>query len=278
MKITAAKCPSCGASIEVDADSDRTKCGYCNSPIVVEDAIAKYKVELTGEVTVKNLPQIESLMKTADMAYKDGDYEEAQSKYDRITELDPDNAKALFRKSLCKYCSKNAYVSDLSLLKNGMKNANHLLKDNNVECDNNIFATIPVLDNAFFVIINKFDERLHKPTANDRAIQYQKLYDIICFQDNCCSLAHHFAIKKKCASSIVKNCELYIRGCNYYDSGKFKWYKIPMVQYILELKEKNKKISEQAIPQQQVEHKFCPHCGTQVSGAFCPKCGAKLNS
>ena len=50
MKLVAAKCPNCGASIDVDKDSESTKCDFCKSKIIVEDAIAKYKIELSGEV------------------------------------------------------------------------------------------------------------------------------------------------------------------------------------------------------------------------------------
>ena len=57
MKLVAAKCPSCGANIDVDKDSDKTKCEFCHSTILVEDAIAKVKVEVTGNIEIKNLPK-----------------------------------------------------------------------------------------------------------------------------------------------------------------------------------------------------------------------------
>ena len=39
IKLTAAKCPNCGADIEVNPQSDTAKCKYCNSTILVEGAL-----------------------------------------------------------------------------------------------------------------------------------------------------------------------------------------------------------------------------------------------
>lgn len=58
MKIVSAKCPSCGANIEVDENSNQTKCEFCHSTIIVEDAIKKYKVEISGTVSLKDAEKI----------------------------------------------------------------------------------------------------------------------------------------------------------------------------------------------------------------------------
>ena len=55
MKLVPAKCPNCGANIEVDALGTATQCNYCKSAILVDDAIQKLKVELEGSVEIKNL-------------------------------------------------------------------------------------------------------------------------------------------------------------------------------------------------------------------------------
>lgn len=102
MKLVSAKCPSCGADIEVDKNSDKTVCEYCNSKIVVEDAITKYKVELSGEVTIANLPKVKTLSINADRLFDSCEYDEAFEKYDKLLELDPNQPKAIYRKSLIK--------------------------------------------------------------------------------------------------------------------------------------------------------------------------------
>lgn len=58
MKIVAAKCPTCGANIEVDENSNRTKCDFCHSTIIVEDAIQRYKIDVSGSVKVENGEQL----------------------------------------------------------------------------------------------------------------------------------------------------------------------------------------------------------------------------
>ena len=56
MKLVAAKCPSCGANIKVDRSLKITKCEYCNSEIIVEEAVENLlKVELKDTPTLDNL-------------------------------------------------------------------------------------------------------------------------------------------------------------------------------------------------------------------------------
>ncbi len=102
MKLVKAKCPSCGAAIEVDKNSDTTKCDYCGSKIVVDDAIAKFKLEVSGEVEIKNLPKIEGYLKNGEREYKNYDYKEALNYYNKAIELDPDNPLVVLRVGICK--------------------------------------------------------------------------------------------------------------------------------------------------------------------------------
>ena len=97
MKLVAAKCPSCGADIELDQDSDKTKCSYCNSKIIVEEAIEKYKLELSGSVEIKNLPKLDNYLKLAERSYEDKNYPDAFKYYDKAYELDPDNYNVIIR-------------------------------------------------------------------------------------------------------------------------------------------------------------------------------------
>lgn len=128
MKLVAAKCPNCGANIDVDKDSDSTKCEFCKSKIIVDDAIAKYKVEISGKVEVENLPKIENYMKLGDRYFDDKEYNDAFKQYEKACELDPDNAKAVLRKGLSKSYSTGYGQFDLKAAINGMKNAYKLLK------------------------------------------------------------------------------------------------------------------------------------------------------
>ena len=77
MKLVAAKCPSCGASIEVNSKDETTKCKYCQQAILIEDAIAKYKLEISGGVEIKNLPKIDNYLKIANRHFKEKNYDDA---------------------------------------------------------------------------------------------------------------------------------------------------------------------------------------------------------
>ena len=55
MTLEPAKCPSCGANIEVNKDLEKTICQYCGTTVLIKDAIQKYQVELTGSVQVDGL-------------------------------------------------------------------------------------------------------------------------------------------------------------------------------------------------------------------------------
>ena len=55
VKLQAAKCPSCGADIQVNEKLENTICQYCGSTVLVEDAIEKYKIEISGNVKVEGI-------------------------------------------------------------------------------------------------------------------------------------------------------------------------------------------------------------------------------
>ena len=74
VKLTAAKCPSCGAAIEVNKKLENVICQYCGSTVLVEDAIAKIKVEHSGTVKVKGIKDSEDLLIEARKEYKIGKY------------------------------------------------------------------------------------------------------------------------------------------------------------------------------------------------------------
>ena len=96
-KLVASKCPNCGANIDVDKDSYITKCEFCHSKIMVDDAIAKVKIEINANVEIKNLPKYENYLTLADRYYSEFMLREAKSEYKKALELDPNNPKLIFR-------------------------------------------------------------------------------------------------------------------------------------------------------------------------------------
>ncbi|MBQ9657889.1 MAG: TFIIB-type zinc ribbon-containing protein [Clostridia bacterium] len=55
VKLRDAKCPNCGANIEVNENLEKSICQYCGGTVIIEEAIEKYKVELTGKVEVEGI-------------------------------------------------------------------------------------------------------------------------------------------------------------------------------------------------------------------------------
>ena len=131
MKLVAAKCPSCGASIEVNSNEETTKCKYCKQAILIDDAIAKYKLEISGEVEVKNLPKIDNLLKVANRHFNNNNYEDAYETYDEVLKLDPDNTLALIRYSICKTYLNNGIDFKMDHLLKTFKNVVELLHKQN---------------------------------------------------------------------------------------------------------------------------------------------------
>ena len=101
IKLVAAKCPNCGSNIEVNQNDNKSKCEYCEATILVDDAIERLRIELSGEVEVKNLPKFKSLIKIADRAYDDKDYEKALDNYRQALTIDPDDWRSTYREGIC---------------------------------------------------------------------------------------------------------------------------------------------------------------------------------
>lgn len=126
MRLTSAKCPNCGADIKVNKAEEKTVCEYCNSEVLIEDAIAKLKVVVKGEVELKGVPKLESYLKLGDRAYKDGKFDEAYINYNKALELDPDNAIAILRQGISKVLKekeplKMTFSYGLSAYQNAIK-------------------------------------------------------------------------------------------------------------------------------------------------------------
>lgn len=126
MRLTSAKCPNCGADIKANKDEEKTVCKYCKSEILVEDAIAKLKVVVEGEVELKRVSKLESYLKLGDRAYKDGKFDEAYINYSKALELDPDNAIAILRQGISKVLKekeplKMTFSYGLSAYQNAIK-------------------------------------------------------------------------------------------------------------------------------------------------------------
>lgn len=137
MKLVAAKCPNCGSNLEVNPNKETMKCEYCRSAILIDDAIEKYKIEISGEIEVKNLPKIDNYLKLAERNYKNKDYEEAYKIYGKVLELDSNNPISLLRYGICKTLLNNYIDFSMEYLINSFNETISLIK-NNKHYDKNV--------------------------------------------------------------------------------------------------------------------------------------------
>lgn len=93
MKLIPAKCPSCGANIEVNESLKNAICQYCGTTILIEEAVEKYKVEISGEVKVDGIEGKSELLKNAETLASIGKYTEAIQKFKMYFDKYPDDYK-----------------------------------------------------------------------------------------------------------------------------------------------------------------------------------------
>lgn len=171
MKLVAAKCPSCGSDIRVNSKYSSTRCSFCNSEILVDDAVAKYKI------TIDNNHQFLNYLKLGKRYYDSGEYIDAYEMYDNAIKLDPDNALCVLRYGICK-ALKSCYTNfDV----NGIVRAFNIaiMLDNNLIVQQTLkqetFAALRKIENVANNELIKKD----KLTYNDVTIYREKIYSLI---------------------------------------------------------------------------------------------------
>lgn len=78
VKLKDAKCPNCGANIQVNDKLENTICQYCGSQVVIEEAIEKYKLEISGKVEVDGIKGRNSKLEQARKHIKIEEYDAAK--------------------------------------------------------------------------------------------------------------------------------------------------------------------------------------------------------
>lgn len=78
VKLKDAKCPNCGANIQVNDKLENTICQYCGSQVIIEEAIEKYKLEISGKVEVDGIRGRNSKLEQAKKHMKLEEYDAAR--------------------------------------------------------------------------------------------------------------------------------------------------------------------------------------------------------
>ena len=131
MELVSAICPNCGANLKVDDNLKRITCNYCHSEIIVDDAIEKYQIEVTGKVSVDNSDKLSKLYILARRAMDEGNDEDAFKYYSMISEENPNDWEAYFYTKYFK-CMTSLYnenfLGDMSTLSRSMINVFDLVE------------------------------------------------------------------------------------------------------------------------------------------------------
>lgn len=98
MGFTAVKCPSCGANIELDDSREFGFCNYCGAKIVQDKIIVEHR----GTVKIEGTATADTLLERAKIMVHDGDFENADTYFDRVLDIEPHSAEAYWGKLCCK--------------------------------------------------------------------------------------------------------------------------------------------------------------------------------
>lgn len=100
-----AKCPCCGGSIELDDKMKKAECKFCKNTIIVDEAIQKYKIDISGKIEIDGYKSDRQRFEDAEKYFKLGKYEETLQLYEEILLNDNFNVQAQcgWIKSIIKY-------------------------------------------------------------------------------------------------------------------------------------------------------------------------------
>ena len=96
VNLVPAKCPNCGAQLELDDNMKRAECSFCKSTIIVDDAIAKYKIEISGKVEVDGIKSFDKRIEDAKKFIKIDKNLDAKRILDGVLNDDPFNEEAIY--------------------------------------------------------------------------------------------------------------------------------------------------------------------------------------
>jgi len=230
MKLVPAKCPSCGANIKVDRSLKFTKCEYCNTEIIVEEAVDNLlKVEL------KDSPTFDNYLKLGNRYFDNKEFEEAYKAYSKAEEINPDNPLVVLRRGLCRTLITDYNVLDIISSINGMKTAYDLMKKMNFskdEINNCINDTGTVLYITKKYIVDVYNRnKLNKEQTKGYIERLESCLDGYYYLDSI--VDGDKALEKRILSSIIEIIDIILGNSNdakYHLSSS----------YVSELKDKRK--------------------------------------
>ena len=160
MSLEAAKCPCCGAAIQIPDDQEKTYCAYCGSQIITKAAIAFAKVKIVGAVEVKGINTADKLIKDMDTLRRLGDTS-AFDILEKFIKEYPSDWRGWWRDAL--WHSSNDDMQDRLSSNKSYKYALQLADDANVAEMRNYYADY----------INALNKRVEMTNQNIYKLQYE---------------------------------------------------------------------------------------------------------
>ncbi|MBR1552837.1 MAG: zinc ribbon domain-containing protein [Schwartzia sp.] len=106
-KFVDAKCTNCGAKLEVDPDRTVASCSYCGAEFLVEQAVNNYNISVAGSLhigkaTINLQGDKRNLVARARAFEESNELEDALKYYDRVLDIDFEDADASAGRDRCK--------------------------------------------------------------------------------------------------------------------------------------------------------------------------------
>lgn len=114
IKFVSAKCPSCGATLKLSNEKEKVKCEYCHQDIIVDDAIACYKLKLSGNINVDGITTNSDLIEVANELLDMGEFLKAKRKFLEFSEKCPDNYQGWLGLLICR--TRNFTIKDNNIM------------------------------------------------------------------------------------------------------------------------------------------------------------------
>ena len=169
MKLTAAKCPNCNADIEVNETLDKAICQYCGSTILIESAIKKYQMEISGTIKVDGIQSYSEKIEIIQKHLKIGNIDEAINILDELLEINPFDEQALsiyiqtktaIQNHINEEYSKKNVISSISWT----KKLSEAIDENNA--DEYIYKIEKTASGTYTDIIEKYNHAMKICNAN----------------------------------------------------------------------------------------------------------------
>ena len=110
MKIVNAKCPNCGANLDIPKETERVKCEYCNQNLLIDDE----KIKIEGNIRVAGIETDDELLTSANELLSMNEYLKAKKKFLEFSEKNPDNYQGWLGLLICR--TRNFTIKDNNIM------------------------------------------------------------------------------------------------------------------------------------------------------------------